>query len=555
MAEADDVAAARALRRAASDANRLVRAAARSGGGVAVVEVGGGSFLGRPGRRARVRVVGGPCASPPIVENDDPGAPALEPTVVDRGGGRFVIVWGAAAGAATLDATPCGARGAAVVNLGAPGALAMERPGALEFPQPTMLCRVGESVVPNVPTARGTNLRYSVAPPLPAGLVLDRRTGGITGVPEAAAAAGERTITARNLRGSVSAAISVSVAPALPGEVLFLEPGFVAERVLADALLPAKIARTPDGRILYSELTTGRIRVLAADGTPVEEPFATVSVAVGGERGLLGLAVSPAFEQDGHVFVFASVPASGPLPERNQVIRFTAVGDVGSDPVVIVDGLPVANGQNAGALAFGPDGRLFVSVGDTGDETLAQTDGSRAGRVLRYAADGSVPADNPIPGDPEWCRGFRNPYDLTFHPVTGGLFVSENGPTAHDEIDFAQPGRNFEWGALPESVPASRVGRRIVDWTPVIVPTGIAFHTGVGFGAEYEDDLFVCGYDAADVRRLALSGPSRVDLDEERPFLRFSDVGVDHRPLDCLVAPDGSLWISTFTAIWRVRRW
>ena len=116
-------------------------------------------------------------------------------------------------------------------------------------------------------------------------------------------------------------------------------------------------------------------------------------------------------------------------------------------------------------------------------------------------------------------------------------------------------GRNYGWEALPPNYPLNLVGPRITTWTPVIVPTGIAFHSGTGFGAEYADNLFLGAYDEAEVRRLLLSGTLLSDLDAELLFARFDDAGsVANKPLDLLVLPDGSLLVSTFSSIWRFRR-
>ena len=152
-------------------------------------------------------------------------------------------------------------------------------------------------------------------------------------------------------------------------------------------------------------------------------------------------------------------------------------------------------------------------------------------------------------------RGLRNSFDMTFHPSTGGLFATENGPTAHDELNFIQKGKNYEWGPIDPDFPFALRGLMLIDWTPVIVPTGLVFHPGTSFGPGYANNLFILGYDDADIRRLVMSGPAFVDIDDEIPFARFDgEAGIAHKPLDVLVLPDGSLLVSTFTAIWRISR-
>jgi glucose/arabinose dehydrogenase len=172
--------------------------------------------------------------------------------------------------------------------------------------------------------------------------------------------------------------------------------------------------------------------------------------------------------------------------------------------------------------------------------------------VLRYTVAGGIPAGNPIPGDPEWCRGLRNSYDMTFHPTTLGLFASENGPTSQDELNFIQSGKNYGWPSLPGGASS---GFRITDWTPVIAPTGVEFATGGAFGPEYDDDLFVAAYVEAEVRRLVLSGAALTDLDEEVLFLAFDGTGGVNRPVDMAFGPDDALYVSTTNAIWRVSRY
>jgi len=353
---------------------------------------------------------------------------------------------------------------------------------------------------------------------------------------------------------------SPPVPPPLPSEVLHLEEGYRIERLLGGLNAPVKLAVLPDGRILYSELQTGQIRVVSNLRELDPTPWGSVSVLIGGERGLLGIAASPDFTTTGHVYVMACVDG----PPRQQVLRFTedaVTGRAIGAPEVIVDDLPIGGQSNSGHVLFGEsaaapwDGTFIISVGDTGNDSLPQTDGSLAGRFLRYNADGSIPADNPDPLSPEYGRGIRNSFGLAVNPVTGALFAVDNGPTADDRLLFIQPGRNFGWPMLPVDLPPAEIGLVLRTWGEVIAPTGIVFHPGPGFGVGDQSQimsLFIGGYVESTVFRFVMSGPAHADIDEEIVFLEFVQDQVANAPLDLAVGPDGSLLISTFEGLWRV---
>ncbi|MCE9638458.1 MAG: PQQ-dependent sugar dehydrogenase [Planctomycetes bacterium] len=521
-----------------------------------LIEVGGRTgAVHRPGRASVFRVVPASCAADARVDvvNDDDQFEAIVSSVQPLGRGRFRVRWGPDLGTARVIASACGATYVRrALNLGPPGALAVAAPSGLDYGA-TVFARVG-GVAPSAgPSISGTGpFLFTVTPDLPAGLTLDPATGATGGAATTAGPATVHRVTARNVRGSVSSDLTVDPDPALPAAVVSLAGGFAIEEVVAGAVFPSKIAPAPDGRVFYDELQTGRIRVVGADGVLRAEPFATVPIQTGSEQGLLGIALAPDFAASGHVYVFATTPPSDGRPARNRILRFTGAGDVAtSGPDVVVDDLPTGDTQNAGVLRFGPDGKLYVTTGDTGDAALSQADGSLAGRVLRYGEDGTVPSDGPVPGSPEWARGFRNCFGLAFQPGTGRLFVTENGPNAHDELDFVLPGRNFEWGAPPDASFGSLRGIRLIDWTPVIVPTGAAFHPGPGFGPEYADNLFFGSYDLTRVRRIVLSG---IDVESETTFVQFDESDFVNKPLDVAVGPEGELWVSTFASIWRIRR-
>ena len=247
----------------------------------------------------------------------------------------------------------------------------------------------------------------------------------------------------------------------------------------------------PDGRLFWAE-RNGRIRVWQ-DGEA--RTFATVRVSTSGERGLLGLAVSPSFATDRYVYAFLSTPDNS----RQVVARWADCGGTGTDLTEIVS-LPGGSGccHKGGRIAFGPDGKLYVTLGDLQSPEAAQDTSSRQGKVLRYNADGSVPADNPFgAGNPVWAYGLRNPFGLAVSPG-GQVAVTDNGPTGdagspatgYDTVVAAVgKGAGYQWprcyGYSHPTSGADCGGLREPDWSSeesAVVPTGAAFVTGSGPG-------------------------------------------------------------------------
>lgn len=425
-------------------------------------------------------------------------------------------------------------------------------PTALSYAADPALYRVGVPVAANAPVVSGgAPTSYSVAPGLPTGLTLNPSTGVVTGTPQATAATAGYLVTASNASGSAQTTLTVQVAAALPATMLSLEPGFEATVVASGLNSPVRMAEAPDGRLFFNELSTGATRVIAANGTLVATPVATRTILAGNHQGLLGLALAPDFATSHELFVYAAVPASSPHADRNQVVRYTLTGDVATSTAVVVDDLPLGSLQNGGELLFGPDGHLYVSLGDTNVQALAQTPGVLPGRVLRYTRAGGIPADNPIVGNAEWCRGLRNTFGMAFHPTTGGLFGADNGPNTDDELNFLVAGKDFGW---PTPVAGGTAGLRLRLWAEVIAPTALAWQHGGVFGAAWDDNLFLASYVNEEILRLEMSGSAFVDLDRESVFAKWAVNSIVNKPLHLLRAADGSLLVSTFDSIYRIRK-
>ena len=227
-----------------------------------------------------------------------------------------------------------------------------------------------------------------------------------------------------------------------------LPTGFKQVLVTNGITNPTVMAFSPDGRLFVAQ-QTGQLRVIK-NGVLLAQPFISLTVNSTGERGLLGIAFDPAFATNHFIYLYYTLSSAA----NNRVSRFTANGDVavaGSEVVILnLDPLSSATNHNGGTLAFGPDGKLYIGVGENANSANAQTLNNYLGKVLRINSDGSVPAGNPFTGAGAqqriWGYGFRNPYTLTFQPGSGRLFVNDVGQNTWEEINSAiVGGGNYGW--------------------------------------------------------------------------------------------------------------
>jgi glucose/arabinose dehydrogenase len=235
-----------------------------------------------------------------------------------------------------------------------------------------------------------------------------------------------------------------------------LPPGFVETQVGSDLSGTATaMDLAPDGRLFVCQ-QEGQLRVFE-NGALLPTPFVTIATSANGERGLLGIAFDPNFSSNQFVYLYYTVPAA---PIHNRVSRFTANGNVAvpesETPVLDLDNLSAATNHNGGAIHFGPDGRLYVAVGENANPANSQTVANRLGKVLRINADGTIPSDNPtmfpgVVGSPSgdnraiWALGLRNPFTFAFQPGTGRLFINDVGQSTWEEINDGIAGSNYGW--------------------------------------------------------------------------------------------------------------
>ena len=335
---------------------------------------------------------------------------------------------------------------------------------------------------------------------------------------------------------------------------------FVAQSVATLPDFPSAMVFTSPNRILYTEkggfggTRDARVRVVES-GVLLDAPLITVrEVQTRSEMGLLGITLDPDYSANRLVYIFYTHGPSG----RNRVARFR---DEGSDLRtaslnILRDDLPadVCGNHQGGNMAFGPDGMLYVSIGDNGcDACTAQSGATLAGKILRLTRDGLTPPDTQTP---MFASGLRNSFDITFHPQTGELFATENGPSANDEINRILPGSNQGWPffecdqatspGCPGPRPASPMGP-IQCYPRVNAPTGIAVYDGDAYPAAFRGNLFFGDFNFGDLHRLVLSPDSTTVVSADDEFLM--NLG---RITDVVDGPDGRLYVLTDGEILRI---
>ncbi len=352
---------------------------------------------------------------------------------------------------------------------------------------------------------------------------------------------------------------SQAFAPLPPGyqvETFASRPGFITD-----------IEFGPDGRLYYVDTYYMQIRVLDAEGklasqiplpAPPGYPRFTINL-------VLGLALDPDFVHNDTLYVHYLDETTW----SNRVLRFRYSNGFTSDVVSLLNIPLPANpsdpthpctDHNGGHLAFGPDGMLYVPMGDNCHSELVQDLGRPQGSVLRISPiDGSAPSGNPFSDgtgtndDRLWAKGMRNPFGLSFDPVQGDLWVTDNGPGCEDEVDRVIAGGNYGWPLSSTSYfeckdPGSPYLPPLWQWTPTLAPTGIVVYRN-GEITAWEGSLFTCAFNNGGLHRLVLNA--------ERTQV-ISDESLDIKPalckLDVVVGPDGVLYFADTQTIYRLVR-
>ena len=296
----------------------------------------------------------------------------------------------------------------------------------------------------------------------------------------------------------------------------------LAGEVVTGLAVPWGIAFLPDGTALVGERDTGRLlRVSDGSADVVGTLEVRSRVDEGGETGLLGIALHPAFETNRLLYIYLSTD------DDNRIVRMTYDGTLGK-PDPILTGIGTSTHHNGGGLAFGPDGLLYAATGDAENSASAQDTGSVDGKVLRMTDAGRVPDGNPF-DNLTWSYGHRNVEGIRFDD-TGRLWASEFGDKGADELNLIRPGKNYGWPDVEGSDGKGGYADPLAEW-PVdqCSPSGIAIAAGRAWlGALQGECVWSVVLDGADAGRT------------QQHF-----AGEYGRIRSVALVPDGSLWVTT----------
>ncbi|GAA2355756.1 PA14 domain-containing protein [Dactylosporangium salmoneum] len=308
---------------------------------------------------------------------------------------------------------------------------------------------------------------------------------------------------------------------------------------------PSGFDIAPDGRIFVLE-RGGKVKIIK-DGVLLAQPFAELPAEPSGDRGLIGIAFDPEFGISNN-FVYFYYTGHDLL---NHLVRYDGADDIGTQgPYPLFQtSSPSQLLHVGGSIAFGPDGKLYLAIGDNGVPGNAQDLSNPHGKILRINKDGSVPADNPFYGQPGklgaiWAYGFRNPWRFQFDSATGQLYGGDVGDYTWEELNHIVKGGNYGWPLHEGMCTANCAG--FID--PIhtynhngqsAAVTGGPIYRGSMFPPEYQGSFFFGDYASGFIKRAQLDANGAVtgvyDFDSQAGAV-----------VDMKVAPDGSLYYITY---------
>ena len=357
--------------------------------------------------------------------------------------------------------------------------------------------------------------------------------------------------------GAVAALLTIATAPAIAADTYATKKVDIRVETVADGLEhPWGVETLPDGAFLVTE-RPGRMRIVE-NGTLSEPIDGLPKIAVGGQGGLLDVALANDFDQSGTIYFTFSEPGrggAGTALARAKLVRDGGGARLEDVDVIFSMDRKTRRGQHFGSrIAVAGDDTIFFSIGDRGDGARSQDLMDHAGAILRVGPDGSIPADNPFVSDDKalselWSKGHRNPQGMDIDSKTGTLYAVEHGARGGDEINQPEPGLNYGWPVISygRHYSGAKIGigsdapgyqQPIHYWDPSIAPGGMTVYRGSMF-PEWDGDFLVAALKDRMLVRVDRDSAGNITGEENLLEGRYG------RLRDVKSAPDGSLLVLT----------
>lgn len=286
---------------------------------------------------------------------------------------------------------------------------------------------------------------------------------------------------------------------------------FRVETVAENLEVPWAFAFLPDGNLLFTE-RPGRVRIIENGKLETEPVFKVPDVEPSGESGLMDVSLHPNFKENNFVYLAYAYNNDG---KRVKIVRYKFDGQTFIEPKAIIENLPAASNHAGTRARFGPDGKLYITVGDASDKEIAQQTDSLGGKTLRLNDDGTVPADNPFVSDkkyrPEiWTVGHRNAQGLAWS-ADGLMFQTEHGPSGFDgrgggdEVNIVERGKNYGWAEISHDETKENLIAPLLEYTPACAPASAMIYDGKAF-PQFKGNLFFGCLKSTRIVRVVLDG-------------------------------------------------
>lgn len=322
--------------------------------------------------------------------------------------------------------------------------------------------------------------------------------------------------------------------------------------VISGIDIPWTIIWGPDNHIWMTE-RFGRVSRVNPQTGQQQVLLTLTDCQASGESGLLGMALYPSFVDTPWVYLIYTYLTGSSIRERLVRYTYSEVGGQLSSPVVLLNDIPGNTTHNGSRLLFLPDRSLLMTTGDAQIQSAPLNLQQLPGKVLRMRPDGSVPADNPFPGNLVYTYGHRNAQGMFHHPLNGKVYISEHGPTTDDEVNVLTPGGNYGWPTVAgfcdqptetQYCAQNNVREPIIAWTPTMAPGGMLWYSSSALPV-FRNKILLTALKNARLYVLSLQNDTGVVVSEVQYLTNWYG-----RLRDVCADPAGNLYLATNGNSW-----